>query len=173
MTTKSKIQWLLRLTAGAAILAVATGCSTQSDDGLIHGEQFVPNDVERSTDAFNNLEAANAAHADATMRSYHFDGEMLNSLGEERLDLILRNGDTPAPLVIFIDLPKDDEKTAHRRDAVMAYLKDRGLADNQIVMKSGPNPDVNSPVAPLLAAQGGATSSAPPAGPTQSATTGH
>ena len=53
-----------------------------------------------------------------------------------------------ALLVIYVDLLKDDENTAKRRDTVTAYLKDRGLADNQIVLKSGPNPDVNSPVVP-------------------------
>ena len=154
----------MRLTAGAAILAIASGCSTQKDDGLVHGEQFVSNDAERSLNAFTTMESANAAHADATIRSYHFDGQILNSLGEERLDLILRNGDVPAPLVVYVDLPLDDTKTARRRDAITAYLKDRGLTDEQIVMKSGPNPDVNSPVAPLLAAQN-AGPAAPPAVP--------
>ena len=171
MNIGNKIQWALRITAGVALLAVASGCQTEKTDnvGIVHGEAFVPNDAERPVYQFNTMEAANAAHADSTLRAYHFDGTSLNSLGEERLDLILRNGDTPAPLVIYLDIPADDSRTQVRHRVVTAFLKDRGLAEDQILIKSGPNPDSNSSVAPLLAAQSGAASSgAAPAAPSSS-----
>jgi hypothetical protein len=75
---------------------------------------------------------------------------------------MLHNGNSATPLIAYLDLPKDDAKTAHRQQVVTAYLKDKGLTDDQIELRSGPNPDVNSPVAPILAAQGSATA-APPA----------
>jgi hypothetical protein len=163
MTTESKIQWGLRLTAGMAILAIAAGCASQND-GLEHGERFVSSDREASVQAFNKMESASAARADATLRTYHFDGASLNSLGEERLDLILRKGDSTNPLVLYLDLPADDSRTAKRQATVTAYLKDHGLTEDQIALKSGPNPDVNSPVGPLLAPPTASAASAGAAG---------
>ena len=147
MNTESKIHWLLRLTAGAALVAIAAGCSTQTQkaDGLEHGEQFLSQ--RRRTlglTPFNTMEAANAAHADATPRGrITSTATSLNSLGEERLDLILRNGDTPAPLVIYLSTSpqgRRQDQQAPRRAVTAVFLKDRGLTDNQIVMKSGPEP---------------------------------
>jgi hypothetical protein len=165
MTTGNKIQWLVRLTAAAALLATASGCSTEKTDAaqVVHGEEFVPYDAERPVYQFSTMQAANSARADATLRAYHFDGTALNSLGEERLDLILRNGDTPTPLTVYLDLPADDSRTQRRHNVVTAFLTDRGLSADQIVLKSGPNPDSNSFVAPLLAAESGGAA-APPAG---------
>ena len=165
MKTVKKIQWFVSVTAGVAMLTLSAGCQTASNDSLVHGEQFLPNDAERAMYDFNEMEAANSARADATLRSYHFDGTTLNSLGEERLALMLHNGDMAAPLVAYLDLPTDDSKTEKRKQVVVAFLKDKGLTDDQIELRSGPNPDVNSPVAPILAAQGAGGGAAPVAGP--------
>jgi hypothetical protein len=160
MNTGKKLPWLLGIAAGAAILAFATGCETPPHDAVIHGEDFVPDDASRSAREFVNMEAANSARADATLRLYHFDNGILNSLGEDRLDMILRNGDANNPLVIYLDLPPEDADNTRRQEAVSAYLKDRGLTDQQIQFKAGPNPNVNSFAAPLLAGQ-----AAGPSGP--------
>ncbi|HWE00870.1 MAG TPA: hypothetical protein VG326_00570 [Tepidisphaeraceae bacterium] len=160
MNTGHKLQWLLGIAAGAAMLAFAAGCESQPRDAVVHGEDFIPDDAARSVREFVNMEAANSARADATLRLYHFDNGILNSLGEDRLDMILRNGDANNPLVIYLDLPADDPDNTRRQTAVNAYLKDRGLTDEQIEFKAGPNPNVNSFAAPLLAGQ-----AAGPSGP--------
>src|SRR5665213_82024 len=158
MNTGKKLQWLLGIAAGTAMLVFATGCETAPRDAVIHGEDFVPDDAARSAREFVNMEAANSARADATLRLYHFDNGILNSLGEDRLDMILRNGDANSPLVVYLDLPPEDPDNTRRQTAVNAYLKDRGLTDEQIQFKAGPNPYVNSPAAPLIAGQAAGSS---------------
>lgn len=157
------------------MLALATGCQPDKNDGLEHGEQFA-NDAVHSVHEFTMMESANATRADATLRSYHFDSTELNSLGEERLELMLRNGQTCNPLTIYLDLPTEDADTSARREAVGAFLKDHGLTDEQIKFNPGPNPNWNSPVAPLIAGTTSGGTGAPVAssGATASGTTaGH
>lgn len=164
MNTSIQFRWLLATAAGVLTIALAAGCQNQPPADVVeHGEDFTPNDTVRSSLDFVDAEAANAARLDATLRSYHFDSGQLNSLGQARLDSMLRNGNLPTPLVVYLDLHEEEATTAKSEQAVIAYLKDRGLTDDQIKLKSGPNPDVNCPVAPLLAAQAGAAA-APAAG---------
>jgi hypothetical protein len=164
MKTGKKMQLTLGFAVGAALLAMAAGCQTQPSDVIIHGEAFVPAESERSVMEFSVRQAANGARSDATLRAYHFNDTDLNSLGEDRLDSMLYWRESSAPLVVYIDLPEKDPKTTGRRETVIAFLKDRRLATDQIVLKSGPNPDSNSPVAPILAAQAAATGGAPTGG---------
>ena len=158
MNIGNKLNWFVGMAAGAAMLAFAAGCQPQPHDAVVHGEDFVPDESARSLHEFIAMEAANSARADATLRLYHFDNGILNSLGEERLDMMLRNGDANSPLVVYLDLPPEDADNTRRQTAVTAYLKDRGLADEQIQFKAGPNPNVNSFAAPLLAGQVGGPS---------------
>jgi hypothetical protein len=152
MNASNKIQWMIRLTAGVAVMALTTGCH-HDQAGIVHGEQFQNEHAERALYEFNDRQAANAARLDGTLRDYHFDAARLNSLGEDRLDLMLYRRESTGALVVYLDLLADDTNTAKRQSVVLAYLKDRGLSDDQIEFKSGPNPNWNSPVAPLLAAQ--------------------
>jgi hypothetical protein len=158
MNASNKIQWMVRLTAGVAVMALTTGCHHEQA-GIVHGEQFQNEHAERALYEFNDRQAANAARLDGTLRDYHFDAARLNSLGESRLDLMLYRREGTGALVVYLDLPADDANTSKRQSVVLAYVKDRGLNDDQIEFKSGPNPNWNSPVAPLLAAQaaGGAS----------------
>ena len=146
MKTGNKMQWLVGMTAGAAMIALAAGC--QPDKGIdpnAHGEDFIPPDAERALNEFSVRQAGNAARADATLRAYHFNDRDLNSLGEERLDSMLYRRENGAALVVYIDLPDNDPKTAGRRETVIAFLKDSRLTEDQIELKSGPNPNSNSP----------------------------
>lgn len=164
MNQGNKINWLAGLAAGVAALALVGGCQSDRVDVVSHGEEFPSDDSVRYVHETQDLEAANAARADGTLRAYHFDRGELNSLGEDRLNLMLRNGDSTNPMVVYLDVPSDDLDNTRRQQAVLAYLKDHGLTDEQIQFKAGPNPNVNSPVAPILAANGGTASAAPSAG---------
>ena len=152
MNTDRKMNWLVGLLTGAAVLALAVGCQPENTEVVAHGEDFPANDAVRPVHEFQDMQAARAARSDATMRKYHFDGADLNSLGEDRLDSMLKTGESTSPLTVFLDLPADDAQTADRKQAVIAYLKDRGLTQEQIVIKDGFNPDSHSLVAPLLGA---------------------
>ena len=159
MKNSNKIQWLVRLAAAAGMLAFAAGCQ-DGPDPVAHGENFAPPDEVRAVHEYVDVQAANAARADATLRKYHFDNGTLNSLGEERLESILKAGDSTSPLVLYLDLHDGDAETTRSEKAVVAYLKDHGLTDEQIKIAYGPNPAVNTPVAPLLAAQAAAPAAA-------------
>ena len=148
--------------SGIRKAASAAGCQPERNDSIVHGEDFPAADTFRPSHEYIELEAANAARADGTLRKYHFDAGDLNSLGEERLDLILHSGDSISPLTIYLDLPQADAQTAQRRQTVLAFLKDRGLTDEQINFKYGYNPNSTSPVAPLPI---GGIASGPPAAP--------
>jgi hypothetical protein len=164
MKSGNKMRWVLGFATGAAILALAAGCQSDKPDLTNHGEQFPSTEAERSVFEFGARQAANAARSDGTLRAYHFNDRDLNSLGEERLDAMLYHRESGGPLVVYIDLPENDVKTAGRKETVIAFLKDRRLTEDQIELKNGPNPDSNSPVAPILAAQAAGAGAAPPAG---------
>ncbi len=166
MNAVNQTRWILSVTA-AALLMLAAGCQSDKPDAVAHGEEFPSRDAIRPVHEFVEMQAANSARKDATLRDYHFDAADLNSLGEERLDLMLRNGDSITPLVVYLDLPEEEAQTALRRQTVLAYLKDRGLTEEQVHFQSGPNPKSSSPVAPLLMQQG-----APPAAGAQAGASG-
>ncbi|HEX8912020.1 MAG TPA: hypothetical protein VF796_06640 [Humisphaera sp.] len=115
------------------------------------GEVFRPDDEPRTVTRLFDAQSAAGARADATLRAAHFDGgnpSVLNSLGEEKLDLMLGDDDA-LPLVVYVDVPKDDASAARQR-AVEVYLRDRGLAADQVKVVAGANPRTSTPTAPKL-----------------------
>ena len=122
---------------GLAVIAATVGCQNRPPQQKRFGDEFTVDGqayaVQREIDA----QAARGARADATLRAAHFDGEQLNTLGQQKLDLMLQDPAPAEPLVIYLDVrPSSDA----RRQTVVAYLKDRGLKDSQIQLESGPNP---------------------------------
>ena len=84
------------------------------------------------------------------LQPFHFDGEKLNSLGEEKLDL-MRHGDGPdAITTIYLNFPESDSLN-QRRDDVVAYMRDSGVDENHLKFISGPNPATFTPSAAALA----------------------
>ena len=49
----------------------------------------------------------------------HFDGDKLNSLGEAKLDLMLKDDDSTDAMVVYMDLTREDPELKGRRDAVV------------------------------------------------------
>ena len=88
----------LALAGAAALLAAATsaGCHNNHDNAgaTSHGERF-PRDTDvRPVDRFAQVQSAAGARSDATLNGSHFDGRGgLNSLGRQKLDLMLRDDD--------------------------------------------------------------------------------
>jgi hypothetical protein len=139
--------------AGAlAVLGAITGCQHdhhQDHDGAasIYGETFPADGETRATDRFAQVQSAAAARADATLTAAHFDGRgSLNSLGRQKLDLMLRDDDAAAPMVVYLNLPSSTNgaapttaSTDAHRQSVRAYLVDRGVNDAQLEFRAGPN----------------------------------
>jgi hypothetical protein len=160
------------LLAGALFLIV--GCSNQNSPhaDYIHGEVPPPDDEPRQIDKQLEVQEAAGAGLDATLHPVHFDGDMLNTLGQAKLDLMLKDEHACCPLTVYVELPKDDPKLKGRTEAVSLYLKDRGLSDDQFSIKVGPNVSYSSPAADSVrelramdAASGGSSPAPAPATP--------
>lgn len=133
-----------------AVLALA-GCQNKNPDPTL--EAFFPEDVgeTRKPNQFADLMAASGARSDATLYSHHFDGAKLNSLGEQKLTLMLSDDDAPAPMTVYLDLNEKEAVSKQRQTAVVAFLKDKGLTDQQIEVLYGDNPSTRTPAAPGIA----------------------
>jgi len=130
------------------------------------GDVFRPDDEARPVQRLFDVHAAAGARADASLRAAHFDGgnpSVLNSLGEEKLDLMLADDDA-LPLVVYVDVAKDDA-TPDRQRAVEVYLRDRGLAADQVKVVAGANPRTSTPTAPKIKDMQAAAQAPAPTGP--------
>ena len=139
MTNTTTTNYGRALVAGVVValgVVAAAGCSQGNHP--VAGESFRPEGEVRSVHQFADAQAAAGARADATLRAVHFDRGDLNSLGQEKLDLMLGDDDACTPLVVRIDVA-DDAMADARRDAVRVYLKDRGVSDDQVKLETGPN----------------------------------
>ena len=143
--------WRLPVCAAVGVVVVLAGC--QQDEGQAakqHGEVF-PGPYETRTPAkFADAHSAAGARTDSTLRSYHFDKGELNSLGREKLDLMVKDDDACDPLVVYLDARGASNLRGQWQDAVAEHLTSRGLTDDQISFKSGANLSDTTPSAPAL-----------------------
>jgi len=106
---------------------------------------FPPEDEVRSVSRFNDAQSAAGARNDATLYPVHFNGRGLSSLGAHKLDAMVADDDACEPMTVYVNLDPDDPRTEPRRLAVVAYLKDAGLRQEQIKLADGRNPEVHAP----------------------------
>ena len=138
----------LNVIAAAAFLALATGCDCYKTQGPDGNACFFPEDQKYVIHRVGAQQASSAARADATLYPIHFHGGKLNSLGEQKLKLMLGDDDESRPLPVFLDLG-EDEHLEVRREAVLTYLQKFGLTTDMVKLEAGPNPSGGTPVAPL------------------------
>jgi len=138
------------LIATALTLLAATGCHHNNAEAkakpvLAHGEQFDCEDGPRATGRIAQSQAAAGAAADAMLYDRSFHGSKLNSLGQSKLDLIVKGTPTGDPVTVYLNMPKDAADA--RRPAVVAFLKTEGIKDGAMNLIDGPNPTENTPSA--------------------------
>ena len=132
-----------------ALLAVA-GCAHRTQPAIVHGENYPPEGQPRAVYEVNAAQSAAGARADATLYAAHFNQAGLNSLGQQKLDLMLGADEPAQPLVVYFDLPSGASlDSAH--NSVRNYLKTQGLGDSQIKLLDGPNPQMLHPAADAMA----------------------
>lgn len=141
-----------------ALLSLAS-CQNKSLDPTLEG--YFPEDAGeiRKPVQFADVMAASGARADAMLYAHHFDGARLNSLGEQKLSLMLKDDDSPSPMSVYLNLKEKDAVSKQRQASVVAFLKDKGLADAQIEVIYGDNPAARSPAASHLSNLGKTDSS--------------
>jgi hypothetical protein len=134
-----------------ALLVMASCQHTEENlDPTLKG--FFPEDTGevRKPNQFADLMAASGARSDATLSQHHFDGPRLNSLGQEKLSYMLRDDRAPDPMSVYLNFGEKDEMSKDRQDAVVDFLKDKGLEPRQIRVVYGYNPASWSPAAEPL-----------------------
>ena len=144
-TTKRIVRLALLGIATGAAAGLAAGCQNRPERE-IHGEMFPADEDVRPVDRMVEAQSAAAARADATLNAYHFDrSAALNSLGRSKIDLMLRDDEDALPLVVYLDVRDAAGSLDRHRDAVRHYLADRGVADEQVEFREGPNLEFNRP----------------------------
>jgi hypothetical protein len=113
--------------------------------GYQHGEQFYPDTAVRSTGEMAQAQCAAGAKEDAMLYDMNFHGQRLNSLGEGKLDLILKATPEGDIVLVYLNMPHDE--VASRQASVAAYLKTAGVSENRIVIAEGPNLNQTTPTA--------------------------
>jgi hypothetical protein len=138
--------WTLMAVASLLAIGSTTGCkSDKAQPAVVHGEEFVRADATRNVGCISQAQAASGAKADGMLYDRNFHGEKLNSLGMTKLDLIVKGTPAGDPVVVYLNVPQDGLET--RRPAVLAYLKEGGLKEEQIKLIDGSNPTNTTPSA--------------------------
>ena len=138
MKKQNKLPWLTF--AAAALVALSAGCHNAENKELLHGEKFDADDAPRASRNAVAVQAANGARADSTLYAAHFNSAGLNSLGRQKLDLMMLDDEATPPMTVYLDLGKDEASVKLAHTAVAEYLKARGVAESQFKIEDGQNP---------------------------------
>ncbi len=155
---------LTKIFSASALLAVLSGCNVDSTMEGRDAEKFIePHEVSAVTRLVDQ-QIASGARTDGTLRQYHFDNAVLNSLGRAKLDAMLNDDDKDGELVVYVDVPTgegdaDKKLASARQDSVTQYLMSRGRTENTFRLESGFNPNNVMSVTSAKPAEGGATKS--------------
>ena len=164
MTTVNPVSfWLVKLLLTAMAIAllngVGVGCASKpkqkSPEPVAKKSQkheFFPDESDPTpVHHFSHAHIAAGAARDATLRSHHFTGNAINSLGREMLDLMIAQRAADQALAVYLAGHEGDKSLEPRRERVTAYLTTAGLAKEQFELHTGANPDLLAPAAPIMA----------------------
>lgn len=124
--------------SGAMLSLLAIGCNNDKTK-LAADIEFRPDAEPRQLDLIMREQAASGARADATLHGQHFDGAKLNSLGTQKLALMMADDDT-APMVVYLAIATNYQHTSASTQAVQTYLRDHGMTANTFQVQVGANP---------------------------------
>src|SRR5262245_52345616 len=111
---------LTHLTTFAAIsLAALVGCQDKDQNGFFKGEDNAGERVKK----FQSVQAANGARNDAMLYPHHFNGGHLNSLGRQKVLMMLEDCDNCEPVMVYLVNAGEGDLLAQRKAAVELYLK--------------------------------------------------
>lgn len=137
-----------RITKIALMLAVGVvlvGCSSSKDSAAWHDPFFPPDNVTPPSKVMYDRQAANGAAADGMLFDIHFDGSELNSLGQQKLNLMVAGRSVNTPMKVYLNMPKDAATTSPRQATVEKALEAAGVAKDKYAVAVGPNPGVLMP----------------------------
>jgi hypothetical protein len=141
------------LVVGLALAVALCGCSSNKkkeeaakdkQPDAFQREFFETGASQRAVDRFVEVQAAEGAKEDAMLFASHFDGNELNTAGQAKLNLMLRNQSPQQPMTVYLSLGPNDAMAGARRSAVEKYVKDSGIAVASLDVKEGDNPDTRT-----------------------------
>src|SRR4051794_9764012 len=146
-TTTNLIIRAALIGAAVALTGAVAGCATDKSEP----KDFIePVDSTRKVNQFITAQTSKGAREDATLHAVHFNGTTLNSLGKEKLALMIPD-EPDGDVVVYLNLPASAASTAARHDDVAAYLKGLGVDEKHVKIQDGMNTDLGSPSASGLA----------------------
>jgi len=140
----TKHTYLAMIPTAVFSLALLTGCQPK-DDYSSRGQDFIPPGVKSHVDRMNDAQAAKGAAVDGMLYDQHFDGNTLNSLGEKKLDYIVKGTCDDKPITIYLNMPHDDAQA--RAASINDYFKEEGLPAQAVQIVEGANPNLKTPAA--------------------------
>ena len=123
-------------------LLLAGGCTVGNNTEESYLNQFVKDGEPRRFQTIADAQTATGAREDGMLHAWHFDGKDLSPLGREKLSSIVE-ADSLAPLTIHLDVKSDT--FADRKQSVVAFLQDKGVANAHMVVIEGVNDDTLTP----------------------------
>ena len=128
----------------ATTVGILGGCQSGKDPQRVRYDEFPANYSQgQSVKAACDAQAAVGNRQDGTLRASHFDGAQLNSLGEAKIESMLKSGRSDSHLTLYVDLP-DDQTRSTIKNSLKTYLKSLNLNESQLTLKDGPNPSAGS-----------------------------
>jgi hypothetical protein len=133
--------------SGLIAAVLVTGCAHSGAPApkQINGTDFVSEDQPTSIGRFSQAQCSAGAKEDGTLFDHNFHGDALNSLGQGKLDLIVKGTPAGDPVLVFLSMTHD--QVAARQAAVTAYLKTAGVQEDKIIVAEGSNTNLTTPTA--------------------------
>jgi hypothetical protein len=133
----------------AAALAIAsTGCSKEQK---AKDDPFFPDQRASSVKKFERSQTSKGARNDGMLYAHHFDGDRLNTLGRQKLSLMLADDTGEKTMKVYLVKLGEGATLDARKKAINDYLKDGLRPDEKLELVNGINPDTYHPTAPTLA----------------------
>ncbi len=111
MKVSNSMAWL------AAAVVVLSGCADNSDKDLFK------KDPGENVNRVIDVQSAEGARTDAMLYKHHFTGGHLNSLGRQKVRLMLAECDSCDEIVVYLNNVGEGELLDKRKAAVEMYLK--------------------------------------------------
>lgn len=151
MRNKRKVMLATAIMAVSAVIVVATpGCTHPQSETGGYADPFFPREYARIAEVAVYPQAASGARSDPTLYDIHFFGGRLNSLGEDKLTLMLDDDNNERPTLVYIDAGGSDDDFAARQESIRGYLAGKGLSPEVVSFERGRNPHSRTAAAPLL-----------------------
>lgn len=152
MKHKKSVLLAAALVAVSAVLIVSVPGCTTGDPAQAgpYQDPFFPKEYTRLHELATYHQATSAARADATLYDMHFHGGRLNSLGEDKVALMLDDDNDSRPLVIHIAADGGDADFAAREESVRAFAVAQGASSDELQFARGANPGSRTITAPQL-----------------------